>query len=610
MATREDWAEEDASLCGRSLISGPTERDHGAFALADLGLPTTSECSASAAARCLTSLAPHAMLIFNGCFSRRIGVFMRKDRSLSLAGVAVVLFSGCDRDPPTADPSRLTTETEMVGHQPQITWRDILVPAHSIDAVFLEINQAVPGFSGLVLADGSPTVLVTHEAAFEPARSLLSPLLEARQHPIGAAEVRVVEYEWWRLSMWRAELLDLLTREDVLWTDVNELSNRVEFGLVPGGDDASLLREVVARDVPSEAVIVTFVEPDLDGNASLFGRHRPPPGGLRINEPNSSQGPGGCTLGFNLVVNTAPMFMTASHCTDSVFSTSGTQFYQSTWGEAEHLVGVENWDPAPFHWEDQSFEGHVCDTAGGTWCRWSDAAQIAYEDSVPSAQGLLVRTESADRWEGSTVIADSFVIVGKEYTLVMGDTVHKVGATTGWTYGDVDQTCVHRSSGANPDVLILCQHRVSSGVSWGDSGAPVFVVSNGNEARLAGMLWRGEPMGTSEGARYVFAPIGNIEDDFSGSAFDVVPLPTLGTWIVGPSEVPPATTCTWQGFVDGGLSPYSFAWSGLLSGSGNHVSGSASQSGWLKLLVGSTDGQQATDSLFVQVTSSAEPCPE
>lgn len=85
----------------------------------------------------------------------------------------------------------------------------------------------------------------------------------------------------------------------------------------------------------------------------------------------------------------------------------------------------------------------------------------------------------------------------------------------------------------------------------------------------------------------------------------------LSGFIVGPSEVRPHQTCTWQlQSVSGGRPPLTFEWSGALSGNQMWVTGSVTQSGWLIATVESEDGQQHSDQIWVTVDSNAPDCPE
>jgi hypothetical protein len=90
----------------------------------------------------------------------------------------------------------------------------------------------------------------------------------------------------------------------------------------------------------------------------------------------------------------------------------------------------------------------------------------------------------------------------------VGQTVHKIGRTTGWTRGSVTGTCVTVNlSGTN--ITQICQTLVSAGVGAGDSGSPVFRRQGStSNVTLVGILWGG-----SGSSLYVFSPISNIETE-------------------------------------------------------------------------------------------------
>jgi hypothetical protein len=81
------------------------------------------------------------------------------------------------------------------------------------------------------------------------------------------------------------------------------------------------------------------------------------------------------------------------------------------------------------------------------------------------------------------------------------------------------------------------------------------------------------------------------------------PPPTLSALISGPTQVRPTDQCTWYSNVTGGVQPYSYAWSGVLSGTGPQITGRLSESGLLNLDVTSTDGQHSHDDIFITVSS-------
>lgn len=76
-------------------------------------------------------------------------------------------------------------------------------------------------------------------------------------------------------------------------------------------------------------------------------------------------------------------------------------------------------------------------------------------------------------------------IFGEISNPVQGDSVHKIGQTTGWTYGVVTNTCVTFArdfsdySSSYGQVILSCQDLADYGRNSGDSGAPVFIFPEG-----------------------------------------------------------------------------------------------------------------------------------
>jgi hypothetical protein len=234
--------------------------------------------------------------------------------------------------------------------------------------------------------------------------------------------------------------------------------------------------------------VVQEVEP-VRYATTLRDRVRPVRGGLQINFPGFV-----CTLGFNAVRSGQRSFITNSHCTNVQGGTEGTPYWQPSQATAPAQIATEVADP-------QYRRGDGCPS--GRRCRRSDAARAAYAGGTSSTLGSIARTTGANNT--SLTIQGSFTITG-EGSPVVGQTVNKVGRTTGWTRGAVTNTCVHVNvSGSN--ITQLCQTLVSAGVGSGDSGAPVFLqLAGGSNATLLGILWGGSGSST-----FVFSPMANIE---------------------------------------------------------------------------------------------------
>ena len=98
--------------------------------------------------------------------------------------------------------------------------------------------------------------------------------------------------------------------------------------------------------------------------------------------------------------------------------------------------------------------------------------------------------------EWSTVVdhAETFRIVRDTSIPTVGQTVNKVGKTTGWTSGRVLETCRNRrpTNDTEDNRMLLCQHRASYPFLLGDSGSPVFRIVDSpatNDVHLAGLAW-------------------------------------------------------------------------------------------------------------------------
>jgi hypothetical protein len=82
----------------------------------------------------------------------------------------------------------------------------------------------------------------------------------------------------------------------------------------------------------------------------------------------------------------------------------------------------------------------------------------------------------------------------------------------------------------------------------------------------------------------------------------------LNASISGPTTVQSGASCTWTANVSGGSSPYTYAWTNKLTGSGSTITGSLTSSGWLYLDVDSDDDQDDGDEIYITVSPSGDDC--
>jgi hypothetical protein len=350
--------------------------------------------------------------------------------------------------------------------------------------------RGIPGFGGFFFdREGAPTVYLRDVAARGQVERALGPWLAAQGIRTATLQVRRADYDWASLERWQGwATSQALAMRGAVWVDADEARNRVTIG-VERGTPAAELRSAVARlGVPLAAVLVEAVEP-VKLAATLRDRVRPVVGGLQINFPGFL-----CTHGFNATRSGQRSFITNSHCTNTQGGSEGTPYWQPSQGIAPGQIATEVADPA-------YTTGGGCPS--GRRCRRSDASRARYASGTTSTLGRIARTSAANN--GSITITGNFNITA-EGSASVGQTVHKIGRTTGWTRGSVTGTCVNVNvSGSN--ITQLCQTLVTAGVGGGDSGSPVFRrQGTTNNVTLVGILWGGS--GTT---LYVFSPISNIE---------------------------------------------------------------------------------------------------
>jgi len=214
--------------------------------------------------------------------------------------------------------------------------------------------------------------------------------------------------------------------------------NRIVMGFATPEQRLEALRAIPNAAVPLDAVIVEITPRVVSLQQTLYDRIRPVPGGVQTRFNVS--GEPWCTIGPNaLRLTQQPQrgFLVCSHCTRDLFTVDWnniTHYWQPVVRiptEFYH-IGNEAIDPPLFPCEE--------DPDG---CRNSDAALALYASYAPYELGYIARP--AGRNTG-TLIIDSgsprFQITGVFNWAVDGETLEKVGRTTGWTGGTVADGCV------------------------------------------------------------------------------------------------------------------------------------------------------------------------
>jgi hypothetical protein len=298
-------------------------------------------------------------------------------------------------------------------------------------------------------------------------------------------EIREGQYDFLDLHRWQQQMSpDALALPGVVFTDIDDMTNRLRIGItdLPGGMRA--VEELLSTvGVPREAVLISETKPVFP---ALRNRRRPLRGGLQINFRNNLL----CSLGFIADRQGIRGFVTNSHCTTTQGGVEGTVYHQPIANSSNNEVGVEIADP--FY-----FTGGSCPP--GRRCRFSDSAFV--RATTNTSVGTIARPPIVSiNWNG----VDIFTNTGEVAPLV-GQSVTKVGRTTGRTSGTVQQTCAPYNV-ADTDITLLCQSRATYSNALGDSGSPVFRITSTPIVNLGGIHW-----GMIGGVIGVFSPITNIQ---------------------------------------------------------------------------------------------------
>jgi hypothetical protein len=355
------------------------------------------------------------------------------------------------------------------------------------------LARTVPGFGGFFLDESDrPTAFLTDDVNRGAAMQALN--AELRQMGLSRGDVRVLPaaYRWSELSAWHEQGTGAALGVDgVVWTDADESSNRVRIGVADLVAMGRVRAEMARLGIPAGALLVERADP-IENMVGLRDVVNPKVGGIQIHFPGFL-----CTLGFNATAGGQASFITNSHCTITQGGVDNTPYWQPLQSVAGTQIATEVADPA-------YTTGGGC--PAGRVCRRSDASRAAYASGIPFAVGRIARTQNSKN--GSLTIVGDFTITAEDATdnFPIGLIVNKVGRTTGWSAGRVTQTCVNTGvSGTN--IVQFCQTFVKAKVNSGDSGSPTFVITDGTNVRLVGILWGGG------GGRFVFSPLKNIESE-------------------------------------------------------------------------------------------------
>ncbi len=270
--------------------------------------------------------------------------------------------------------------------------------------------------------------------------------------------------------------------------DADEAQNRVVVRVASQDVNAAIYQ--VANDLGAASTMLTIeVGQRAQMLHTLSARIRPTSAGYQISNDISQL----CTLGWNVhATYVGEGFLTASHCNYGPLGQGGTNGYrhQPTVGNgSQNRLGWVHTNPAWTRTDAECGGITICALADAMFVKYANtpadtgAKRVAYTDVL--GQNYGAGSLEAHGWFTNTYgPQDAYV----------GQTVDKVGRTTGWTRGTVAATCEYQPvyEVGGDTTLVLCAARMTgSRVGGGDSGAPVFWLVQGNWYFHVGILFAG-----------------------------------------------------------------------------------------------------------------------
>ncbi|MGI5214679.1 hypothetical protein [Plantactinospora sp. CA-290183] len=368
-------------------------------------------------------------------------------------------------------------------------------PVFDRDDAIAAAMRDIPTFGGAYV-DRKSSVLhlwLTQPATADVARSRAA-LAAGTGLAAAGTVVHRVDYTFAQLNTWHDDMATLLSLPGVVMTDLDQRVNRLTLAVADADRTGAAIKAGLAGlGIPLAAVNLVPGEPF---RTTVRDQTRPLHAGTQIQFARGAS-TFNCTLGFPATRSGVNGFVTASHCSTTRSVVDGGRYWQSTRpaGDA-NPVGTET--------VDRAFFTSTCPT--GRLCRVSDANFVAAQTGVNIALGRIARPPlNSTNWNGT----DTFRVVARGGTAV-GDPVQKVGRTTGRTSGTVTGDCVDLNV-ADTNITLFCQETATYQSAGGDSGSPVFEVTNSpaaNDVALVGVHWGG---GVVDGVNFAaFSELTNV----------------------------------------------------------------------------------------------------
>lgn len=361
----------------------------------------------------------------------------------------------------------------------------------TLEETFVDIDSKVPGFGGLYVDGNQMKIYLTDTSKKDKA---IKEIISIKKIPKGGVEILQGKYRFSDLKKWKEDAGILFDIKGLVYIDADEEKNRLSIGVDNIDLSVEVEQKLIQAGIPKDAIVVVKTDP-IEYKYTLQDRIRPIQGGIQIRY-NSFL----CTESFNGIRDGINGFVINSHCSGRQGGVQDTLFYQPLYQILPDFIGTEIADPV--------YSKAKCSAwrIKGKVCRYSDSAYASLASGVSHDQGIIEKTDGVNT--RSLDVLGDFRITN-EGSSIVGDIVNKVGRTTGWSQGSVSRTCVHTGV-LGTNIVQLCQDYVDALSEEGDSGSPVFSITNSHltdDVELRGILWGGNSAGTT----FVYSPIANVE---------------------------------------------------------------------------------------------------
>lgn len=383
-------------------------------------------------------------------------------------------FSAALRAQETNAPDRMLKSQELAASAA----RKLIGPSVDTmnpDEAEAAIADRVPGFAGWVHTEDGKTIarMTSKSGLFDGApkqggvpkwKSMNTPSAALAKSLGDSGDVRKAQWDSRQLLDFKNKIFSMASVKGVIAVSIDREANRLDVAYNEE-IDAKALEALTARlagsGVPMAAISMRAAElPKRSATVGTSLRSQPLPlaGGAQFNF-STSGGSFVCSVGVPARINGVQGFMTASHCSDRVYSVSAGTSMTSPGGT---FVGRETIDPA----------GRSCSLPDTLGCREADALFVSGGPSNAVDFGRIMYTNF-----GSLTVVGVLNVQGTLNYPSVGQTIYKTGRTTGLTRATVARVCVDTLV-TDPDGTYgaLCSVEVATGsfIAGGDSGSSVW----------------------------------------------------------------------------------------------------------------------------------------